>query len=96
MWDSAYRPAISQQCRSQQVDSDAFEDLRHYRNAILHNNGILDKDTETLTVFHKGDAIEPTIDELHDVFKQLVLGLNDVGLRYYGADPGFEWGLRLN
>ena len=96
LWDNVYRPAISQECGIQQVESDAFGDLRHYRNAILHNNGILEKDTKALTVFGKGGAIEPTIDELHDVFKQLVLGLNDVGLRYYGVDPGFEWGRRLN
>ena len=80
----------------QQVDSDAFGDLRHYRNAILHNKGILENDTNALTVLGKGDAIEPTNDELHDIFEQLVLALNDVGLRYYGEDPGFEWERRLN
>ncbi len=96
LWDDVYRRAIRQECEVDQVDSDAFGDLRHYRNAILHNKGVLKKDTKALTVFGKGDAIEPTIDELRDIFKQLVLGLNDVGLRYYGENPGFEWGRRLN
>lgn len=96
LWEHVYRPAISQECGLQRVDNDAFGDLRHYRNAILHNKGILEHDTKALTVFGKGDAIEPTNDELHNVFKQLVLALNDVGLRYYGEDPGFEWERRLN
>lgn len=49
-----------------------------------------------LTVFAKGDLIEPTADQLRDVFGQLVVGLNDIGVRYYGEDPAFEWGRTLN
>ena len=78
------------------VDSETFGDLRLYRNAILHRKGDLDIDTTALTVFGKGDLIEPTADQLREVFKQLMVGLNDVGVRYYGEDPGFEWGRRLN
>lgn len=96
LWEHVYRPAIRRDCGLQQVDSDAFGDLRHYRNAILHNKDILENDTKALTVFGKGDATEPTNDELHDIFKQLVLALNDVELRYYGEDLGFEWERRLN
>ena len=96
LWENVYRPAISQECGVDRVDSDAFGDLRLYRNAILHHKGKLHTDTAALTVFGKGDLIEPTADELREVFKQLVVGLNDVGVRYYGQDPGFEWGRRLN
>lgn len=74
---------LHQECGLQRVDSHAFRDLRHCRNAI---NGMLDKDTMALTVFGKGYAMEPANDELHDVFGQLVLGLNDVGLICYGAE----------
>ena len=96
LWENVYRPAISQECGVDRVDSDAFGDLRQYRNAILHDKGKLDAQTTALTVFRKGDRIEPTADQLREVFEQLVVGLNDIGGRYYGEDPGFEWGHRLN
>lgn len=96
LWEKVYRPAIGQECGVHSVDSDTFGDLRHYRHAILHDRGKLDTDTKALTVFSKGDLIEPTGDQLREVFEQLVLALNDMGIRYYGEDPGFEWGRRLN
>ena len=96
LWENVYRPAIRQECGVDRVDSDAFGDLRLYRNALLHHKGKLHTDTEALTVFGKGDRIEPTADQLREIFKQLVVGLNDVGVRYYEEDPGFEWGLSLN
>ena len=96
LWENVYRPAISQECRVDRVDSDAFGDLRQYRHAILHNKGKLHTDTTALTVFGKGDLIEPTADQLGEIFKQLGVGLNETGVRYDGEDPGFEWGYRLN
>ncbi len=96
LWENVYRPIISQECGLDRVDSDAFGDLRLYRNAILHNNGKLETSPKVLTVFGKGDPIEPTADQLRGVFKQLVVGLNDLGVRYYGDDPRFGWGRRLN
>ena len=96
LWEKVYRLAISQECGVDCVDSDEFGDLRQYRHAILHRKGKLHTDTTTLTVFGKGDLIEPTADQLRKVFKQLVVGLNDIGVRYYQEDPGFTWGRRLN
>ena len=96
LWENVYRPAISQECGVDRVESKVFGDLRQYRNSILHDKGKLHADTTALTVFGKGDLIEPTGDQLRDVFKQLMVGLNDVGIRYYRKDPGFEWGRRLN
>ena len=46
--------------------------------------------------FGLDDLIEPAADQLRKVFKQLVVGLNDIGLRYCQEDPGFTWGRRLN
>ena len=80
----------------ERIDSDEFGDLRHYRNAVLHYKGRLQTDTKALTVFTRGDVIEPTADQLRDVFKQLVFGLNEIGARYYGENPGFEWGRKIN
>ncbi|MCY4277783.1 MAG: hypothetical protein OXE81_08125 [Gammaproteobacteria bacterium] len=92
LWEKVYRPAIKQECGIGRVDSDVFGDLRLYRNAILHKRASLDAPAKVLTVFAEGDLIEPTADQLREVFKQLVVGLNDIGIRYYGEDPGFVWG----
>lgn len=96
LWENVCRPAIKQECGVARVESDAFGDLRLYRNAILHNTAALNAETMALTVFGKGDPIEPTADQLREVFKQLVVGLNDIGVHYYGEDPGFVWGRTLN
>ena len=47
-------------------------------------------------MFEKGEFIEPTGGQLREIFKKLVSGLNDIGVRYYGVDPIFKWGNRLN
>lgn len=96
LWENVYRPSISQECNVDSVDSDEFGDLRLYRNAVLHNKGRLDRNTKRLTVFGKGDVVDPNADQLREVFKQLVSALNDIGLRYYGVNPCFEWGRRLH
>lgn len=96
LWENVYRPTIRQECGVDRVNSDAFGDLRQYRNAILHTQGKLDAEISILTVFGRGDLIEPTADQLREVFRQLVIGLNDVGIRYYGENPDFEWGQKLN
>jgi hypothetical protein len=96
LWENIYRPAIRRECGMDRIESDSFGDLRRYRHAILHRNGKLDTDTKSLTVFRKSDLIDPTADQLREVFKQLVVALNEIGIRYYGEDPGFEWGRRLN
>lgn len=96
LWENVYRPAVRQECNVDRVDCGAFGDLRLYRNAILHHKGKLHTDMTALTVFAKGDLIEPTADQLRDVFGQMVVGLNDIGVRYYGEDPAFEWGRTLN
>ena len=96
LWENVYRPEIRRECGVERIDSDEFGDLRHYRNAVLHYKGRLQTDTKALTVFTRGDVIEPTADQLRDVFKQLVFGLNEVGARYYGENPGFEWGRKIN
>ncbi len=92
LWDSDYRPIIRKECGEAHIKSDVFGDLRLYRNAILHQKGKLDDDTKVLKVFRKGDIIEPTANQLREVFEQLITGLNDLGIRYYGLNPGFEWG----
>lgn len=96
LWENVYRRAIGDECGVASVDSDAFGDLRRYRHAILHNKGRLQHDPDVLSVFVKGDRVEPTADQLRAVFKQLVDALNDIGARYYGANPRFKWGHRLN
>lgn len=96
LWENVYRPTIKQECGVDSVENNEFGDLRLYRNAILHHRGKLHTDTTVLKVFSKGELIAPTADQLREIFKQLVAGLNTIGKRYYGENPGFEWGRKLN
>ncbi len=96
LWETVYRPSISKECRGERIVHDAFGDLRHYRNAILHNKGYLQVETKVLKTFCRGDLVEPTGGQLREIFKQLVLALNDIAVQYYQVHPRFEWGYRLN
>lgn len=96
LWETVYRPKISKECRGECIFHDAFGELRHYRNAILHNKGSLQVETKVLTTFRRGDLVEPTGGQLREIFKHLVLALNDIAVQYYQVNPRFEWGYRLN
>ena len=96
LWQDVHRKRIQKDCGVDEINSQVFDGLRHYRNAVVHRKGRLDRHTTALTTFGKGDVIEPTRPQLVEIFKQLVSGINEIGTTYYGADPGFQWGAQLS
>ena len=96
IWEDNYRGKIAAECRlksrkKNDVRSDVFADLNKYRQAILHVDGRLDRDSEILNFFVKGDVVEFSEPQMHELFAQLVEELNRIGGEYYGANPGLTF-----
>ncbi len=94
LWEDDCRGKIASECNlssKDEVISAVFADLNKYRQAILHVNGRLDRDPEILKFFVKGDVVEFSETQMHDLFAQLVEELNRIGGEYYEANPGFTF-----
>lgn len=92
LWNDEYRAIIADECElanMNKVQSDAFQDLNKYRQAILHRGGKLDKVPAVMCFFAKGDLVSFTKDQMYDLFACLVEELNRIGETYYGQNPGF-------
>ena len=92
LWEEEYRSVIAQECGlacKNRVESDVFQDLNRYRQAILHQGGRLDKNPSTMCFFSKGDRVALTEDQMHGLFARLIEELNRLGETYYGQNPGF-------
>ena len=92
LWEEEYRSVIAQECGlacKNRVESDVFQDLNRYRQAILHQGARLDKNPSTMCFFSKGDRVAFTEDQMHRLFARLIEELNRLGETYYGQNPGF-------
>lgn len=74
MWEEEYRQKIADELKMSKADilCDVMGDLRIFRNWIVHNNGIANKDVSKLTCmnwYKKGDAIIITTDEMSKIQK---------------------------
>lgn len=77
------------------IASDVFQELNRYRQAILHNNGKLDRSPKIICFFEKGDTISFTDDQTVEPFSILINELNQIGKTHYGRDPQFVFKQRL-
>ena len=94
LWEEEYRAVIAQECGlscKNKVQSDAFQDLNKYRQAILHRGARLDRETTVMCFFAKGDSVSFTEDQMHGLFGQLIEELNRIGETYYCQNPGFTF-----
>lgn len=91
-WEHSARALIAGEIgiADNDLKSPVFGDLRHYRQAILHVNGRLDKKTEVLPYFRKGDFVNFTKDIFHDLFVRLIDALNQIARDHYGISTGYS------
>lgn len=72
IWDERYRElfALDLAADKRQIEVALFGDLRHYRHAIIHNNGVATSDVEECLVlrwFKRGETILLTRDMFEEV-----------------------------
>ena len=99
LWEDKYRAAIAKDCglsEKNDLQSDVFQDLNKYRQAIVHANGTLDREPTVLGLFKRGDVVAPTSDQMHELFVSLTDELNRIGEAHYGQSPGFSLDKQLN
>ena len=95
LWEERYRGAIASECGlvcKNKVQSDVFQDLNKYRQAILHRGGLLDLVPMKMKFFSKGEMVAFTDEQMESLFACLVEELNRVGSAYYKTHPGFTFG----
>ena len=99
IWEDEYRARIANECgfkEKRKIKSDVFRDLNMYRQAILHVNGRLDRETNVLNFFNRGETVAFTENQMTELFSTLVCELNRIGKEYYKIDPGFSFERALN
>ena len=98
LWEDTFRAAIAAECglAKDDIESDVFQDLNKYRQAILHVDGRLDRQPKVLTFFKMGKVVSFTQDQIQHLFAGLISELNRIGKTYYGQDPGLSLGKHLN
>lgn len=77
-WETRHRPSLIDVSGRADVRADAFGDLRHLRNFLLHSQGVLDRRLETLTMFPVGQEISPSKDDFDDTFRALIDAINQI------------------
>lgn len=98
VWETEIRPKYADALgiEPHDIKSDLFGDLRHYRHAILHNNGILDKETPTLKYVNVGEAISLSEENMKELFGKMFDELNSLSLTHTGDAFNLRFERRLN
>ena len=73
------------------VSSNVFGDLRHYRNAIAHKGSRLAKPPVELTFVKVGQEVVLTQGEMKSLFILLFQAINQILLKHTGKDHGFRF-----
>ena len=92
LWEVEYRQRIAIECglTKSQVQSDVFQDLNKYRQAVLHVGGRLDREPKVMRFFAKGDVVSFTENQMHTLFSLLINELNRMGRKYCKQDPNLS------
>lgn len=83
-WEDKYREEIANSLKKDrdELRSDVFGDLRHYRQAIIHNNGIATQDCEDkvkiLRKFKRGEEIFLNEEQIFKIIREVKSYLNSI------------------
>ena len=90
LWEDEYRNLIALECgfnEKNAIESEVFQDLNKYRQAVLHVSGRLDREPQVIRYFTKGDVVAFTKNQMYALFSALINELNHIGKTYYKQDP---------
>jgi len=97
LWDSV-RPIYAQFLGVEQntVASDIFGDLRLYRNAIIHNYGLLEKEPKILKFVEVGGAVALTRAQMESLFDMLFNEVDELNFQFTTERIGRSFNRNLN
>ncbi len=97
-WEHKYRKSITDTLNSNanQLQSKVFADLNKYRQAVLHVQSRLDKDTEVFDFCKKGAILSLSKEQFHELFKLLVEELNSISKTYFTTRTDYSLDIYLN
>ena len=91
-WENPYRRKITEEAGLKgkyDIKSDVFQDVRIYRNSILHANGTLDQVPKIFRFFSKGDKVTLTSQDIDEIFRAAIDELNRIAKKYFDTNPRF-------
>jgi len=98
IWDTSVRSRYAEELGLEQSEivCGVLGDLRHYRNAILHHSGILQKKTKTLNFVSSGARIELSNVQFRDIMALLFDELCQLNEQHTGEKLNLRFERRLN
>jgi hypothetical protein len=98
IWDTVVRPEYCKALKVKQeaVRSDLMGDLRFYRNAIIHTNALLGKETKILSFVKAGDPVVLTRVQTTELFVLLFDEMNKINVEHVGEAFDLRFERRLN
>ena len=96
-WDGL-RPLLAELVGREQnrIRSDIFGDLRLYRNAIVHNDAILDRNTSVLSFIAVGEVVQLKQKQMNELFELLFDEVNRISVEFTGNQLDRKFARRLN
>jgi len=96
-WDGL-RPLLAELVGRAQnrIRSDIFGDLRLYRNAIVHNDAILDRNTSVLSFTAVGEVVQLKQKQMNELFELLFDEVNRISVEFTGNQLDRKFARRLN
>ena len=94
-WELEIRPrlAAAMNVPLESIKSNVMGDLRHVRHAILHTKGILRADAHSKlgplgSIFQRDSLVQPSYEEMHQLFIAVKQGCAGILLERIGMPPG--------
>lgn len=98
IWDTMFRPKFANSLRKEldEIKCDVLGDLRHYRNAIVHNNMKLERPTRRLTFVTSGNAVVLKQEQMRELFTILFEDLSALNFEHTGERLNLPFYRNLN
>ena len=93
-WEDRYRSRIVEEAgikNKNDLGSDVFQDVRMYRNSIMHAHGTLRDKPKVFHFFDQGDEVTLTSDHVGTIFRTAIDELNRIAKEHFGTNPRFSF-----
>lgn len=97
-WEDKTREKFARELNLKKDDirSEIYGDLRHYRHAIAHNDGTLAQATKVLKYVNVGDQVNLNSDQFRDLLTKLIDELDFLSMKFLNISGLFTFAQKLN